>query len=45
MIIEWTYGTYAQLQRYFGLGYIDTYSSAYTSYGWVSLDGVGFYSG
>lgn len=26
MIIEWTYGTYAQLQRYFGLGYIGTES-------------------
>lgn len=26
MIIEWSYGTYAQLQRYLGLSYINTES-------------------
>lgn len=26
MIIEWTYTAYKQLQRYIGLGYIDTHS-------------------
>ena len=26
MIIEWTYGAYAQLQRFFELGYIQTHS-------------------
>ncbi len=24
MIIEWAYGVYARLQRYFGLGYIES---------------------
>ena len=27
MIIEWMYGVYARLQRYFGLSHIDTNSS------------------
>jgi len=46
MIIEWTYGTYAQFQRYIGLGYIDTHSGGEVSvFGWVHLDGIAFYVG
>lgn len=30
MIIEWTYGAYAQLQRYFSFGYAATESVVYS---------------
>lgn len=43
MIIEWTYGIYAQHQRYFGLSFVDTISASTTVYrdaggSWFRLD-------
>lgn len=45
MIIDWTYTAFTQLQNYYGLGYIQTYSGGvFLAFGWVHFDGISFYA-